>query len=228
MPPAPDAAPPPLPRILVLISGSGTNLQALIDATRHPASAPALRASITHVISDRKDAYGLQRARAAHIPTTHHGILPYKAAHPDPSPTPRFAAARRAYDARLAELVLRERPALVVCAGFMRILTPACLAPLAAAAVPLINLHPALHGDLVGAGCIGRAWEEFVAGTRARTGVMVHHVVAEVDLGEPVCQREVEMAGCGSLEELEARIHDVEHVLIVEGAAKVLETCCAG
>lgn len=206
-------------RIFVLISGSGSNLQALIDAC---AAARIPAATIAHVLSDRKDAYGLHRARAAGIPTTHHGILPYKKQHPDTSEPPQFEDARKAYDARLAELVLDEHPDIVVCAGFMRIVTPSFLDPLQHANVPIINLHPALHGDLVGAGCIERAWAEFEAGTRTATGVMVHYVIRDVDMGKPIVQREVGMAGCATLGELRERIHETEHVVIVEGTAKVL------
>lgn len=208
-------------KITVLISGSGTNLQALIDASQTP-SLPNV--TFTRVISDRKDAYGLQRAQAANIPTTYHGILPYKKSHPDSSNPPTFLAARQAYDARLAELILADEPDLVVCAGFMRIVTPPLLEPLAAANVPIINLHPALHGDLVGAGCIERAWEEFVQKKRTKTGIMIHHVITEVDLGEPIVQREVSIEGCESLADLQARIHEAEHKLIVEGTRRVVET----
>jgi phosphoribosylglycinamide formyltransferase len=175
------------------------------------------------VISDRASAYGLQRAAAAGIPTSTLGILSYKKRFPDPSGTPAFQTAREAYDADLAALVLQDKPDLVVCAGFMRILTNAFLVPLEKAGVKIINLHPALHGDLVGAGCIERAWKEFEDGKRTKTGVMVHYVIAAVDEGEPICQKEVDMAGCQSLAELEERIHTVEHGLIVEGAKQVAE-----
>lgn len=203
-------------KISVLISGSGSNLQALINAnTSTPPTLP--NATFTRVISDRASAYGLQRATAAGIPTSTLGILPYKKRFPDSSGTPAFQQAREAYDADLAEMVLQDKPDLIVCAGFMRILTEKFLEPLEKAGVRIINLHPALHGDLVGAGCIERAWEEFEQGKRTNTGVMVHYVIAAVDKGEPICQREVDMAGCKSLEELQERIHKVEHGLIVEG-----------
>ena len=208
--------------LLVLISGSGSNLQALIDACT---ASTIPHARIAHVISDRKDAYGLTRARAAGIPTTHHGILPYKKKYPDSSSHPAFQEAREAYDAELARLVLQEKPDLVVCAGFMRILTTHFLDPLATSTppIPIINLHPSLHGDLIGANCIQQAWEELQAGKRKKTGVMVHFVIRDVDMGRPVLEREVQMEGCGTLEELEGRVHEVEHGAIVEGVRKVLE-----
>jgi len=209
-------------RVSVLISGSGSNLQALINAST--STPPALpNVTFTRVISDRASAYGLQRATAAGIPTSTLGILSYKKRFPDPSGTPAFQSAREAYDADLAALVLQDKPNLVVCAGFMRILTNAFLEPLEKAGVKIINLHPSLHGDLVGAGCIDRAWKEFEEGKRTKTGVMVHYVIAAVDEGEPICQSEVDIAGCKSLAELEERIHNVEHGLIVQGAKKVAE-----
>lgn len=217
---AQSTSPPPR-RITVLISGSGTNLQALIDASR-TSSLP--NTTLIRVISDRKTAYGLTRASNADIPTTYHGIIPYKTRFPSPSdPKQQSPACREAYDADLAALVLRDAPDLIVCAGFMRILTTSFLDPVAQAGVPIINLHPSLHGDLVGAHCIERAYEEFVQGKRKMTGIMIHYVIAEVDLGEPIVQREVGIEGCGTVEELQERIHGVEHELIVEGTRRALE-----
>ena len=214
-------------RVGVLISGSGSNLQALINAsTSTPPTLPNV--TFTRVISDRASAYGLQRATTAGIPTSTLAFPPYKKQHPDPSGPLPFQSAREAYDADLAALVLQDKPDLVVCAGFMRILTGAFLEPLDKAGVKIINLHPSLHGDLVGAGCIDRAWKEFEEGKRTKTGVMVHYVIAAVDEGEPICQSEVDMAGCQSLEELEERIHKVEHGLIVQGARKVAESAMKG
>jgi phosphoribosylglycinamide formyltransferase len=201
-------------RITVLISGSGTNLQALIDACYTP-SLP--KARIVRVISDRKAAYGLERAAKAGIPTTVHGILPYRKEHPGDS-----EGERGAYDAKLAELVLADEPEIVVCAGFMRILTTAFLEPVKAK-LPVINLHPSLYGDLVGAHCIERAWEEFKAGKRTKTGIMIHYVITEVDKGEPIVQEEISIEGCKELSELQEQIHEHEHGLIVKGTKIAIE-----
>jgi len=207
-------------RISILISGSGTNLQAIINSCNTEALA---NAKIVRVISDRKDAYGLKRAETAQIPTKYHGILPYKKKHPDNSENPHWQEARRAYDADLAELVLADKPEIVVCAGFMRILSTAFLDPVKASKTPIINLHPSLHGDLIGAGCIKRAWEEYEAGKRKKTGIMIHYVIAEVDMGEPIVQEEISIEGCESLEEMEERIHQHEHGLIVKGTKIAIE-----
>ncbi|KAF2862561.1 phosphoribosylglycinamide formyltransferase [Piedraia hortae CBS 480.64] len=199
-------------RLIVLISGSGTNLQALIDASNTP-SLP--NTHIIRVISDRKAAYGLTRAQNASIPTTYHGFPPYRTTHPsDP---------KAAYDADLALLVLSESPDLVVCAGFMRILTPSFLDPLRERGVDIINLHPSLHGDLVGKDCIQRAWEEYLRGERTMTGVMVHFVIREVDEGECIAQEEVDIRGCRTLGQLEKRMRGVEHGVIVRGTRRVFE-----
>ncbi|KAK6334047.1 hypothetical protein TWF696_002551 [Orbilia brochopaga] len=205
-------------RIVVLISGSGSNLQALIDATSTPLL-PSAR--IVHVISNRKAAYGLTRAANASppIPTSYHGFPPYKTSHPsDP---------RGAYDADLAKLILNlpedQYPDLIVCAGWMHILSPKFLDPIDGAGIPIINLHPALPGAFDGAGAIERAWEAFQRGEIAETGVMIHYVIKEVDRGEPIVVKKVEIKAGESVQELTERIHDIEHVAIVEGAKLALE-----
>ncbi|KAF8475927.1 formyl transferase [Kalaharituber pfeilii] len=205
-----------LPRILVLISGNGSNLQALIDATT--SSPRSLPATIIHVISNKKSAYGLTRAANASIPTTYHNLVPYKRAHQEDVP-----AARRAYDADLASIILTHSPDLIVCAGWMHILSPAFLTPLADAGIDIINLHPALPGQFDGANAISRAFEAYQKGEITKTGVMIHRVIADVDRGEPLLVREVEFKEGESLEELEERIHKVEHVAIVDGTRVALE-----
>ncbi|KAF1997121.1 phosphoribosylglycinamide formyltransferase [Amniculicola lignicola CBS 123094] len=206
--------------LTVLISGNGSNLQALIDAC---ASGDLPNTRITHVISNRKAAYGLERAQKSSIPTTYHNLVPYKKKHA--ATAAGTQKARTEYDADLASLILSHTPAphLIVCAGWMHILTPDFLTPISAAGVKVINLHPALPGEFAGAGAIERAWTAGREEGLERTGVMIHEVIAEVDAGEAVVTREVELREGEGLEELEGRIHEVEHGLIVEGTRKVLE-----
>ncbi|ORY15184.1 formyl transferase [Clohesyomyces aquaticus] len=207
-------------KLTVLISGNGSNLQALIDACD---SSALPNTSITHVISNRKAAFGLERAKKASIPTTYHNLVAYKKRHPDtPSGT---QAARTEYDSDLAKLILDldPRPDVIVCAGWMHILTPDFLNPIAGAGIRVINLHPALPGEFAGAGAIERAWEAFRKGEIKRTGVMIHEVIAEVDAGEAIVTEEVLMREGETLEDLETRIHGVEHGLIVEGTRRTLE-----
>lgn len=131
-------------RTTVLISGNGSNLQAFIDQV----NAGNLNANIIRVLSNRKDVFGLERARKANIPTQYHNLVKYKKQHPA---TPEgVQAAREEYDAELARLILADSPELVVCLGFMHILSPQFLEPLETAKVRIINLHPALPGAFNG------------------------------------------------------------------------------
>jgi phosphoribosylglycinamide formyltransferase len=131
-------------RTTVLISGNGSNLQAVIDKV----AAQQLNANIVRVLSNRKDAYGLERARKANIPTQYHNLVKYKKQHPA---TPEgVQAAREEYDAELARLILADQPELVVCLGFMHVLSSRFLEPLEKANVRIINLHPALPGAFNG------------------------------------------------------------------------------
>lgn len=126
--------------LVVLISGEGTNLQALIDA-----QGKVLPAKIVLVISNRQKAGGLRRAEAANIPTIYHNLVRYKKENPNDE-----GKARELYDEALAKMVLDVGPSMVVCAGWMHILGPSFLQSLEKAGVPVINLHPALPGQFNG------------------------------------------------------------------------------
>ncbi|KZO99359.1 phosphoribosylglycinamide formyltransferase [Calocera viscosa TUFC12733] len=206
-------------RIVVLISGSGTNLQALIDACG-TGSIPA--AHIVLVFSNRKAAYGLERARNAQPPisTGYLALVTYLKANPGKT--------RIDYDIAVAKSVLEAKPDIVVLAGWMHILSAEFLEVLHEGSprgrdLPILNLHPALPGAFDGANALGRAYNAFKAGEIKNTGVMVHRVVPEVDRGEPVVVREVEIKESDSLEDLEGRVHEIEHQIIVEATRQVLQ-----
>jgi phosphoribosylglycinamide formyltransferase len=205
----------PITRATVLISGNGSNLQALIDSSSK--ELPNLK--IIRVISNKAAAYGLKRAAAASIPSTYHNLISgkyHKSGEPDADVKQK---ARERYDADLTKLILEDSPDIVICAGWMHILTPKFLDPLAEKGVPVINLHPALPGRYDGAAAIERAFADFEAGKLENdiTGIMIHYVISEVDRGEPIVVREIKCGKGESLEELQARIHGEEHTLIVEG-----------
>lgn len=147
--------------------------------------------------------------------------MPYKKKHPEA-----IDRARSEYDADLAQIILSAdpRPDLIVCAGWMHIVTPSFLTPISSAGIKIINLHPALPGEFAGAGAIERAWKAGHEEGLKRTGVMVHEVIAEVDAGEAIVTREVELKEGESLEGLEERIHSVEWGLLVEGVGKTLQS----
>ncbi|KAA1478312.1 phosphoribosylglycinamide formyltransferase [Dentipellis sp. KUC8613] len=201
-------------RIVVLISGSGTNLQALIDAQNTPALP---NTQIVLVLSNRKAAYGLTRATSATppIPTDYLALQPYLKAHAA------AGATRPDYDREVARRVAAAQPDLVVLAGWMHVLSEPFLDALAP--TPVINLHPALPGAFDGAHAIERAYAAFQAGEVDRVGAMVHRVVKEVDRGEPLVVREVEIQKGEPLEAFEERLHRAEWEIIVEGARKALD-----
>lgn len=175
----------------VLISGSGTNLQAIIDAIAEG----SLDAEIRVVISSRPDAYGLVRAKEAGIQT----IALSKDVYADPD---------IANEAIATELV-HAGCDYVVMAGYMRMLGEAVLV-----AFPdrVLNLHPALLPSFKGAHAIRDAYD---AGVKV-TGVTVHFANAEYDKGPIVAQRAVDIAEDDTLESLEEKIHAVEHELYPE------------
>ena len=206
-------------RITVLISGNGSNLQALIDACKTP-QLPSTQ--IVRVVSNRKEAYGLLRAQSAGISTTYHNLVRYKKQQSTSEEGVQIA--RRVYDLDLAKIILNDSPHLVVCAGWMHILSAAFVETLQNVMVPIINLHPALPGHFSGADAIHRAYLAFQAGEIKHTGVMIHKVINEVDMGEPVVTREVPLTQGESEEDVEKKIHNVEWELIIEGTAKTIES----
>ncbi|XDG06685.1 hypothetical protein ABKA04_006300 [Annulohypoxylon sp. FPYF3050] len=215
-------------RISVLCSGNGTNLQALIDSCA--SNAPdSIRGKIIKVTVNRRGAYATTRAEKAGIPTDYFNLVKdgyQKLGEKDPAV---LKAARLKYDADLAERILRDKPDLVVLAGWMHVLTPNFLRPVSDAGVPIINLHPALPGAYDGAGAIERAYEDFKAGKLQdnTTGIMIHYVIAEVDRGEPILVQKIQIQEGESLEDLEQKIHGYEHGLIVKATALLAEKISA-
>jgi formyltetrahydrofolate-dependent phosphoribosylglycinamide formyltransferase len=187
-----------LPRIVVMISGSGTNLQAILDAVGNG----RLRASVVLVVSNRKTAYGLVRAENAGIPTLYFPLKPYQAA----------GKSRQQYDADLAAQIKPYRPDLIVLAGWMHILSPAFLEQFPE---QVINLHPALPGQFAGTQAIERAFAAFQQGEINHSGCMVHTVIPEVDAGRVIAQAEVPIYPQDSLADFAARMHAAEHQLII-------------
>lgn len=184
-------------KIGVLLSGSGTNLQAIIDA-----AAAGLPVEIVHVVSSRPDAFGIERAHRAGIPVT---VL-NRDVYADPIEA----------DKRIAETLRYAHAEYVVMAGYMRKVTPVLLD-----AFPdrVLNLHPALLPSFKGAHAIQDAFD---AGVKV-TGITVHFANEDYDKGPIVAQRAVEVREDDTLESLEARIHEVEHVLYPEVLRLVAE-----
>lgn len=185
----------PLSTLAVLISGNGSNLQAILDAC----ASGGLPARVAAVVSNKPDAFGLERARRAGLPAI---------AKPKPK-----TQDRREYDADLADLVASCQPDWVVLAGWMRILSSAFLNRFPNR---VVNLHPALPGTFPGTHAIERAFDAYRRGEIQHTGIMVHLVPDEgVDAGPVLAQETVLIYSNDTLETLEARVHAVEHRLLV-------------
>jgi formyltetrahydrofolate-dependent phosphoribosylglycinamide formyltransferase len=195
-----------IPTLVVLISGSGTNLQAIIEAIENG----NLKAKIALVVSNRKAAYGLTRAETHHIPFLYFPLKPYLDA----------GKSRESYDADLAMRVAEYQPTLIVLAGWMHIVTPAFLEPFPKR---VINLHPALPGTFPGTQAIERAFEAYHRGEINESGCMIHHVIPEVDAGEVITKATVPFKDGDTLDAYEERMHEAEHQLIVEGIRLALE-----
>ncbi|EPY51141.1 phosphoribosylglycinamide formyltransferase [Schizosaccharomyces cryophilus OY26] len=199
--------------LVVLISGSGSNLQSIIDATQNGILKG--EAIVTHVLSNRKNAYGLERASKAGIPTSVHPLLPYKKEYGN-------EVGRKKYDTDLSEKIIALKPSLVVCAGWMHILSPEVLAPLENRNIGIINLHPALPGAFNGIHAIERAFEAAQQGKITKTGAMVHWVITEVDGGKPILVQEVSIEPQDTVETLENKIHNIEHKILVEAIHNIV------
>ncbi len=185
--------------VVVLLSGTGSNLQALIDSTRTGESPVRIAA----VISNRADAYGLQRAAQMGIPQHTHRLVTYKQA----------GRTRQEYDADLAAIVAPYAPDWVVLAGWMHILSNAFLTHFPNR---VLNLHPALPGAFAGTHAIERAFEAYQRGEISNTGIMVHLVPDErVDEGPVLATATVPFYPADTLETVEQRIHSAEHDLLV-------------
>ena len=189
-------------RLVVLISGNGSNLQAILDAC----ASGELAASVVAVISNKADAYGLTRARNAGMEAI------YFAKQENES--------RRDYDTRLADEVTSKQADYIVLAGWMRILSSAFLSNFPNR---VINLHPALPGMFPGTHAIQRAFEAYQRGEIDHTGVMVHLVPDEgVDNGPVLATEIVSINKEDTLETLEARVHQTEHSLLLNTIKSLL------
>lgn len=191
-------------KFAVLISGNGTNLQAIIDAVK----AGNITAELAFVVSDREDAFGLQRAEHAGIKAMVFN--------------PKNYTNRQSVDRDIAAFLKKEEIDLIVLAGYMRILTPFFIKQFPR---KILNIHPALLPSFKGAQGIKDA---FTYGVKV-SGVTVHFVDEKMDHGPIIMQEAVAVEEHDTLETLEEKIHTVEHriypkaiQLLVEDRLKVV------
>lgn len=187
----------PLKSIVVLVSGAGTTMKAILDASTDPGYGVRIAA----VVSDRADAPALALAEAASVPSE---VVPLSA-----------YATREEWNRALADTIARHAPDLVVLAGFMKILAPETVGLFSGR---IINTHPALLPAFPGAHAVRDA---LAHGVRI-TGCTVHIVDAEVDTGPIVAQAMVAVEDGDTVESLHERIKVVERALVVETVRRLL------
>ncbi len=180
---------PVLKRIAVLASGRGSNLQAIIDAVE---SGIIQGAAVALVVSDRKNAYALDRARQKKIPTAYLN--------------PRLYVSREEYDRELMAYLEEQQTDLVVLAGFMRLLTPYFVL---AFQHRILNIHPSLLPAFPGKNGVADA---LAYGVKV-TGCTVHFVDEGLDTGPIILQEALTVAANDTVESLHRRIHALEHRL---------------
>lgn len=175
-------------RVVVLISGNGSNLQALIDAQSYD----ELGGEIVAVVSNQADAYGLKRARDADINAV---ALPH-----------REYESREAFDGALIKVIERHEPDLIVLAGFMRMLTPIFVQRFYGR---LLNIHPSLLPAYRGLNTHARV----LADGAKEHGASVHFVTEELDGGPVVIQAAMEITENDTEESLKDKVHTREHLI---------------
>jgi len=184
-------------RIVVLASGSGTNLQAILDTLHRREGI-----EVVGVGTDKPDAWALERAQVESVPTAVFAADKYED--------------RAARDDDMAEWIESRGADLVVLAGYMQLLSDGFVARFRNR---VVNVHPALLPAFPGLDAIGQA---LAAGVET-TGVTVHFVDEGVDTGPPILQREVAVPAGGDREELEKAVHAVEHRLYPEAIRMIAE-----
>ena len=197
-------------RILVLISGNGTNLQRLIDNVH---ADETVRGEIVGVISNNNDAYGLTRAKNSGIQTdvVADTFVVREITH---------QKSRDKYDQELMQVMDFYSADLIVLAGWMRILGSTLVHKYAGR---IINLHPALPNSFVGAHCIRDAWEEYQKGNITETGVMTHWVSDELDRGDCIQSIRVPIHGCDTFDGLKERMSVYEKDLLESTVKQLVE-----
>jgi phosphoribosylglycinamide formyltransferase-1 len=188
--------------IVVLISGAGSNMAALIKASQQENWEGLLGARVVAVVSNKPGAEGLALAQALDVPTQ---VLDH-----------RGFDSRAAFDTALQTLIDAHQPALVVLAGFMRILTPDFVAHYAGR---LVNIHPSLLPAFTGLNTHQRAID---AGCTV-AGATVHKVTAELDHGDILAQAVVPVLPCDSAETLAARVLVQEHLIYPQAIKALLQ-----
>ncbi len=188
-------------RIVALISGEGTNLQYLINLI----NSGVVNAKLVSVISNNASANGLNRANANNIPTH---VLEWDST----------TESREEYNVRLADLVSQYKYDVIYCLGWLFVLNGEFLSR----HPRIINLHPALPGELPGQNVAEKAYNAYKSGKITRTGVMVHEVIEKIDAGNCLSSRMLVFNDNETLEEFKNRMSFVEKEVVLEGLQRFM------
>lgn len=182
--------------LVILISGNGSNFQCVVDAINEG----KLDYSISLVISNRKNAFGLERAKRANIPSLY---LPFK----------KNEEKRENYDEKLALEIKKINPSYIFCLGFLHILSEGFVRQFEN---KLLNLHPALPNTFVGLDCIEKQYNAMMKDEIAECGVMCHYVDFGVDTGKVIATKKISFDKRQTLDIFEKNVHKAEHELVLE------------
>ena len=189
-------------KIAVLVSGSGTNLQAIISAINN---GRLNHADIAVVISNKKDAFALERAKKSGIESL---FL-----------NPKDFTSNIDYDKKLIEVISNYKADLIVLAGYTKILTDAFINVFPN---KIINIHPALLPNFGGVGMYGKKVHEAVLKSGVQeSGCTVHFVTKEVDSGPIIAQKKVPVLPNDTIDSLSSRVLQEEHKLLIESIKKI-------
>lgn len=186
--------------LIIFISGNGSNLQAIIDACEDG----TLNANIKCVVSNKSNAYGLERALKHNIRTE---LYMWNREHN-----------RNIYDWTLAKRINEIGCDLIVLAGWMHLLGSEFLNNIKC---PIINLHPALPGQFPGKDAIKQAWEAYKQGRIKSTGLMIHHVIEEMDAGEVIETCEIPINSWDTFDDLNERVRHHEKPTLIKAIQKL-------
>lgn len=185
-------------RLAVLVSGSGSNLQAIIDAIKNQELEDT---EISLVISNKENAFALERAKNNNIDYI---FL-----------NPKSFSTNEDFDKRIVEILKDKKIDLVILAGYLKILTDAFIN---AFENRIINIHPALLPAFGGKGMYGKKVHEEVIKNKAKeSGCTVHYVTSGIDEGPIICQRKISISENDTVDTLAAKVLKEEHKLIIEG-----------
>ncbi len=190
-------------KIIVLVSGSGTNLQAVIDAIK---TNEIENVEISMVISNKQDAFALKRAEKEGIPTCFIN--------------PKEFSDNTQYDKKLTEIISKYNPDLIILAGYTRILTNQFINSFKN---KIINIHPSLLPAFGGKGMYGHKVHEAVLKSKVKeSGCTVHFVTENLDAGPVIAQKKVPITDSDTVKTLSERVLKEEHKLLVEAIKKII------